>query len=433
MKLIKIFYASIFFLFFLYLKAQKIQMDSYQFGEGLTFHTEDGKELTISASIQPYFETKHYTSEQSLDAQNRFRMRRASLCLDGVSSNKKFKYRLQIDLSGSTEADDDAEDYLSDAYISYDATKNINVTFGQRSTYTDSRELLISSDALQLVERSALTSAFASIKEFGIFTQGDFRLGGEKRLKTYLTITNGDGGNVFTKDHGGLKFGGRIDFLPFGLFTNKGQFREADIMRERTPKLVIGANYSYNDGMSSRRGRQSGTILYLDENNNESLPDFTKYGIDFLFKYKGFSALGEYVKTFASIPSDITQRVRNDGTTSTSFEIDGVQNIENYIKSKMILGSGYNFQLGYLFKNRISVDGRYTHIDPDKYSFLTNATFYNRSNYYTIGISKYLARNYGAKIQTSLTYIDGNGINDVKGNPIDGNEWIGRIMLTLSF
>ena len=98
----------------------------------------------------------------------------------------------------------------------------------------------------------------------------------------------------------------------------------------------------------------------------------------------------------------------------------------------MMLGEGYNFQAGYLFKNGFSIDARYTYLKADEYSFLNNATFYNRPNNYTIGISKYLARNYGAKIQTSFTYIDGNDINDNTGSPIPGNEWIARLMLTFA-
>ena len=144
--------------------------------------------------------------------------------------------------------------------------------------------------------------------------------------------------------------------------------------------------------------------------------------------------LGEYVKTTASVPSDITQRVRNDGSTSTTFDVNGIQDIQNYVKGRMMLGEAYNFQAGYLFKNGISIDARYTHLKADDNSFLNNATFYNRPNYYTIGISKYLSRNYGAKIQADWTYIDGGlGINNNDGVAIPGNEHLARIMLTFAF
>ena len=78
----------------------------------------------------------------------------------------------------------------------------------------------------------------------------------------------------------------------------------------------------------------------------------------------------------------------------------------------MMLGKAYNFQLGYLFKNNFSIDGRYTHLIADQNSFLNNATFYNRPNYYTLGITKLSRRNYGFKVQGSITYVDGSlGIN----------------------
>ena len=60
-----------------------------------------------------------------------------------------------------------------------------------------------------------------------------------------------------------------------------GQFRTVDIMRENNHKLVFGINYSYNNGISSRRGRYSGDILYNDSLGNTLLPDYIKYGFDF--------------------------------------------------------------------------------------------------------------------------------------------------------
>ena len=295
----------------------------------------------------------------------------------------------------------------------------------------------MNSNSLQLVERSRLTSAFASIREFGLFISGRLRAGRGSYLRPYFVLTNGDGINVFDKDHGGLKIGGRLDYLPFGLFTNLGQFRQIDVMREQAPKLVLGVHFSHNSGMSSRRGRASGAIIYLDENDQESLPDYTKYGIDFLFKYKGFSALGEYIKSTAVVPDDITQRVRNDGSISESFLVDELQNVDGYVKGRMMLGQAYNIQMGYLFKSGYSVDTRYTHLKADENSFLNNATFYNRPNYYTIGVGKLLAKNYGAKIQASITYVDGslgvNHDNDTNTPAVFTDEILFRLITTISF
>ena len=203
-------------------------------------------------------------------------------------------------------------------------------------------------------------------------------------------------------------------------------------MRELTPKFVIGGNFSHNYGMSSRRGRESGAILYLNDLGEVSLPNFTKFGVDFLFKYKGFSMLGEFVKTAATVPDDITQRIRENGTIATTFLVNDVEDVENYVKGRMMLGEGYNIQMGYIFKSGYSIDARYTHLRADQHSFLNNTTFYSRPNYYTLGFSKFLDRNYGAKIQTSITYVEGVNINNNLGNLIGGNEWIARVMLTFA-
>lgn len=262
---------------------QKIKLQTYTFGEGLNFVANDGHELKISSYMQPYFETKFYT-ENGANPVNRFRLRRSRFRIDGNTGNQKFSYRFQIDLTGRGEFEEQEGVFLLDAVISYQVIKQIRVSFGQRPTFTDNRELFMLSNTLQLIERSRVTSAFASIREFGLFIDGNFKTGRTSYLKPYLVVTNGDGGNVFNKDFGGLKFGGRLDYLPFGLFSNFGQFRQADVMRELTPKLVIGANFSYNNGMSSRRGRGSGEILYLNDNNEFSLPNYMKFGVDFIFK-----------------------------------------------------------------------------------------------------------------------------------------------------
>ncbi len=436
MKIIKI--ISLFLFLISFNINSQSSLNSYSFGEGISFTADNGSMIKLSGYAQPHLEIKNYNNLEESSSSNRFRLRRLRLRFDGQASNPKFAYRFQVDLSGSSETGEATGDFLLDAYISYDITNRIKVIFGQRSTYTDNRELFMNSNSLQLVERSRLTSAFSSIREFGLFLSGNFRLNGQgSYLRPYFVLTNGDGINNFDKDLGGLKIGGRIDFLPFGLFTNKGQFRQIDVMRELTPKFVIGVNYSHNSGMSSRRGRNSGSILYLNELGQQSLPDYTKYGIDFLFKYNGFSALGEYVKSSSTVPTDIIERVRNDESTSSSFLVNGVQDIESYVNGRMMLGEAYNIQMGYLFKSGITIDSRYTHLKADDNSFLNNATFYNRPNYYTLGIGKLLGRNYGAKIQGSITFVDGslgvNHDNDTATDPVFKDELLFRLITTISF
>ena len=438
----RLFYFVIAFLIVNLSYSQGLEMQSYKFGDGLRFVGESGQSIRLTGYAQPMAELKNIDSVDLNSS--RYRMRRLRLRIDGQTKDPRFKYRLQVDLSGVSEIGEVNEDPLMDAYIDYAPNNSFSVKFGQRTTYADNRELWMSSNSLQLVERSRLTSAFASIREFGVFVTGRIKSGRGSFIRPYFVLSNGDGKNVMGNDKGGLKIGGRIDYLPFGLFTNIGQFRQIDVMREQVPKLVVGAHYSHNSGISSRRGRYSGRIIYLNNNDEESLPDYTKYGVDFLFKYRGFSALGEYVKSTANVPTDITQRVRTNGSVTPDFlapYTDGnngdLNDMINYVKGRMMLGSAYNFQLGYLFKNNFSIDGRYTHLNADENSFMNNATFYNRPNYYTIGVTKLSGRNYGFKIQASLTYVDGslgiNHDNDLATDVVYNDELLFRLITTISF
>jgi hypothetical protein len=126
--------------------------------------------------------------------------------------------------------------------------------------------------------------------------------------------------------------------------------------------------------------------------------------------------------------------VRVDGSTATTFDVNGIQDVPNYVKGRMMLGEGYNIQAGYIYKKSYSIDARYTHLNADTYSFLNNGTFYNRPNYYTVGLSRYFSRNYGFKVQASLTYAElSTGSVDVLAQPREGAEWITRIITSIAF
>ncbi len=428
----------ILFMFFCFLaflgSTQNPSLNKYTLGEGLRFTDKHNSTYTLAGFIQPSLEIKKYNDDTIQDTYLRFRMRRLRLRLSGDLPKYKLQYRMQADFSGTPEIGDETSFMLFDAWVAYDPTDFLQIKFGQSASPTENMEILMISNSLQLPERSRLTSAFAVFREFGLFVSGEVRFNRNLILKPALTLTNGDGPNTFNKDLGGFKYGGRLDVLTFGKFSNLGQFRQGDIVRELTPKLLIGFTYSKNVGVSSRRGEASGAELYLDKNGNNALPTYTKYGVDFLFKYRGLSAIGEFLYGTATVPNTITTRVRDDKSTSNTFLVNGVQDVSNYVKRRMMLGKGYNIQAGYIFKSKFSIDARYTQLDADVNSYLNNPKFYNRPKYYTIGLSKYLSRNYGFKIQGSLTYVKlGAGSVDIADNPISNNEFITNIMTTFTF
>lgn len=418
----------------LWAQQARIPVDAYTPGNGIRHAGKNGYETFIQGYMQPYFETKSYTLGEDDITLSRFRMRRLRLRFQGESEKHKLGYRIQYDLSGNGEIDVVSNQYLLDAFVFYKPTKRTTIEIGKRATPADNRELWMLSQTTQFPERSRLTSAYAAIREVGIFANGRYRLNNGQYVRPYITLTTGDGDNLRARNYGGAKIGGRLDYLPFGLFTYFGQFRQVDMVREATPKLVVGVAGSYNKGMSSRRGRASGSILYLDSDLNPALPDYWKIGADFMFKYRGFSMIGEYVFADGSVPDDIVYRQRNDGSLATTFLVNGLQDPTNYVLGRMMLGRGVNLQAGYITRSGVSIDGRYTSLQPAEYSFLNNGTFYNRPIYLTASLGKYFERNYSYSIRAALTMVElAPGANDSNGNSIEGREMLFRLITTYAF
>ena len=426
--------------------SQNLLLGDYIPGNGITLASDDDNyKVVLRGYAQSLFESRRvrYDSVGFFDKSvyNRFRARRVRLRISGKQSNPGFSYRLQLNLAESEVENDELSNVLWDAWVGYNINKYYRVSFGQKSSPTDNIEVLMASNTLQLPERSRLTGAFSNIREIGLFLDGRNNIKGSKWvIKPSLNITTGDGyGYKFnSKDFGGLKYGARVNFLPFGLFRNFGQFRQGDLVRELNPKLLIGFSASYNDGITSRRGRRNGDFIYYTLNGTDTsyqLPDFFKFGADILFKYRGFSLIGEFVQTKAFIPDGITHRndrYNNPNNLTTNFR---TYSPADYVRTQMMLGSGLNLQAGYIFKSLFSIDGRFTSLRPDELSFLNNSLFYNRNKYYEIGVSKYFTKNYTFKVQASYRIIDDARLRhpNFDRDEFDASEDVFYLMVQLAF
>ena len=426
--------------------SQNLLLGDYIPGNGITLASDDDNyKVVLRGYAQSLFESRRvrYDSVGFFDKSvyNRFRARRVRLRISGKQSNPGFSYRLQLNLAESEVENDELSNVLWDAWVGYNINKYYRVSFGQKSSPTDNIEVLMASNTVQLPERSRLTGAFSNIREIGLFLDGRNNIKGSKWvIKPSINITTGDGyGYKFnSKDFGGLKYGARVNFLPFGLFRNFGQFRQGDLVRELNPKLLVGFSASYNDGITSRRGRRNGDFIYYTLNGTDTsyqLPDFFKFGADILFKYRGFSLIGEFVQTKAFIPDGITHRndrYNNPNNLTTNFR---TYSPADYVRTQMMLGSGLNLQAGYIFKSLFSIDGRFTSLRPDELSFLNNSLFYNRNKYYEIGVSKYFTKNYTFKLQASYRIIDDARLRhpNFDRDEFDASENVFYLMVQLAF
>ncbi|NJN50253.1 MAG: hypothetical protein HC798_03595 [Polaribacter sp.] len=366
----------------------------YKIGDGLNFSLNDGNyQFNLGGFIQPIFSN---TKIDGAKAENQFNSRRSFLQFSGDAKREKVSFLLQLDYS--------LNQPLLDAWIAYHPTENISIFFGQKQTFVNNREMTYREDRLQFTDRSFLSKNFSRTgREFGVFVTSKF--GDDFGFAPMLAVTSGDGRNSFGTDSrdtdlGGIKYGGRLDVYPLGFFKEGNDLTSSDLEREEKPKIVIGFAGSKNIGASNAVGEGHGNYVLYDAAGLNNYPDYTQLYADFLVKYQGFSFLAEYINATAS-NIDLTY------TNATTTTILAPTQISEYL----VLGDSFNFQLGYVFTNGFSVDGRYE---------ITNQEFANNANSilqdakaYTVGISKYFVNN-KLKVQTSYSNFNpevGNSIN----------------------
>ena len=375
-------------------ESQEKNIASFDLGSGLNFSFNEGNyQFNLGGFVTPAYS---YSKVSGMDNENRFNARNAFLIISGKAVKEKVSFLVQTDYSKSQP--------LLDAWLAYHPTENITVSFGQKQTFVNNREMTYREDKLQFTDRSLLSQTFSNTgREFGVFLETKFKVGSQFGIAPMAAVTSGDGRNSFGSDSrdtdlGGLKIGGRLDLYPLGYFTEGNDLFSADLAHEETLKLVIGVAASKNTGASNSVGEGHGDFFLYNENGADNLPDYTQAYIDLLLKYKGFSFLVEYANASA-------EGLKLVYTDEAATEILAPQQISEFL----ILGDSYNLQAGYVTKTGFGFDLRYEGATPEFESNL-NSLLTDYSSY-TLGLTKYFDNN-NLKMQASLSSIDvTNGSN----------------------
>jgi hypothetical protein len=364
---------------------------SYKLGDGLSLRSPKGG-FNISQTIQTLYGVS--TPNKNLSAlSSQFAINRARLSIATDMLDKKIELDVRLNFpanyQSATTGNRTFNNVLQEAYISYKPTKAHTINVGLRADYVDSREIRIEGENLGFINRSALSGAFDAIFDFGIRYKGQYKVGKRSLLKSYLSVTTGDSRAALQKNFGGYKYGIRLDYLPFDNFSDGGEFYMDDIEREKKPKLVIGGVYSYNDGTSSAVGTNGGRYLYGDMNQKILLPQYSKWIVDYLFKYQGFYSMGEYVATSTKIPNGIAGEFKLSGAFTPYPTSQGSDQTASIVMSRLNLGSGFNFQMGYILPSDWAFALRYSELRDNAGS----ANFADQNKHYSFVVSKYISGN----------------------------------------
>ena len=367
------------------------EISDTSFGKGMLNFV--AKDSTFSIKFAPRFQVRTMSSwdhngESYSSPDHNFIVRRARLKFDGFAYSPKLKYKIELglsnrDISGANEFNRNTPRYILDAVIMWKFAKNWEFWAGQ-TKLPGNIERVISSGNLQLIDRSLLNSRFTLDRDLGIQLRHTSSLSGTFLMREKFSISQGEGRNVTEGNEGGLQYTARVELLPFGAFKSKGDYVQSDLKREVTPKLMASVTYNYNQDAVRERGfagdymiRQDGSIYQTDQ---------TTLFVDAMFKYNGFSFMGEYAKRTAD--NEIATELNNTPTGDV-----------------VLTGNALNLQAGYLFKNNYELAGRYTSI---AYEAITGSAPVKQ---YTLGFNRFVV-GHKLKVQSDISYTTLDGAED---------------------
>ncbi len=329
-----------------------------------------------------------------------FLIRRARLKFGGYAYSPKLKYKIELglsnkDLGKASIYTNSAPRMILDAVVKWNFYKGFTLWAGQ-TKLPGNRERLISSGNLELVDRSLLNKVFNIDRDMGVQLHHKHKINNVV-LKESYSFSIGEGRNYVGKNLGGFKHTYKVEVLPFGDFAAKGSYSSVDLKREKKPKLAIAMALDYHDNAVKTRGN-SGSLMETEYGFFET--DILTLFADFMFKYNGWSIMGEYAKRNAPT---LNEHSRYGSPVGESVEV----------------GTGANLSIGYLFDNDWQVATRYTNIIWDK-----NVTGKSAKSQYTMGLSKFIV---GHKLKVQSDF----GFTEVEDSSV--REMVYRLQVDLHF
>lgn len=317
---------------------------AYQIGKGFTF-TAPGEKFQLSLGGRGQFFYQYLDRDDANGAAkevSQYRIRRFKVFMGGYAYTKNLTYRVQVDLAKSGTAQ-----MLDDAWINYRFIDEAQLQAGQFKM-PFSRGELTSDGALQFVDRANAVDSFKPSYDIGVMLQGK-TAGGKLAYNAGLFNGTGQGGTRTTNSGA---WAARIVINPFG----EMRYSEADLENTPNPLLSVGANYFANTlkrngnaafldittstppyaGTSGWLGKDAANTAIFD---NTERVDVGTYGFDAAFKWRGFSATGEYFGAKA----------------------------EGQGRGRTVHARGFYGHAGYfLLPKRLEVAARYSSVDPNR-------------------------------------------------------------------
>lgn len=235
-------------------------------------------ELVFSNRLQ-FRWTDATNDDPEKEENSAFRVRRFKTQITGWAYTKDLTFRMQVDWANANTS----LGVLDDAWVQYDLTCGrqwVMIRAGQGKT-PFGRQSIASTASDMFADRSFVSYQFCSIRDVGLTVMGQFGPASIKDLVEYsVGIFNGEGRGKYDNADGKYQTDCRLVISPWG----SAGYDEANPEGAPAPKLSLGVGYERND----HRLRDAKTHEYT------SGSVYRTYGYDLLFKYRWFTAYGEY-------------------------------------------------------------------------------------------------------------------------------------------
>jgi len=345
----------------------------YSFGKGIGITSPDSLyQLNIRFRMQ---DRVTYIDNEDENPAYDGQIRRLRLRFDGYVGNPKFLYAIQLSFApGDVGEVKEGENIniIRDAVVFYRPNKHWNISFGQ-TKLPGNRQRVNSSGALQLTDRSINNARFTVDRDFGFQVHNLNEFADKFSYNLKAAVSTGEGRNMTGNADDGVAVTGKAELFPLGAFTKDGTYFEGDILREKTPKLMVSGAFQQNN-LALRTGGQLGEDLFAPRTMKTVL-------IDAMFKYNGWAAMSAFMSRTTS-KDPVTVNPENPADF-------------NYV----FTGEGFDYQLSYCFPSNYEIIGRYS-IQKAHHEI---HEFAPHSKQYSLGVTKYIWE-HAFKLQSELTF-----------------------------
>jgi hypothetical protein len=302
-------------------------------GRGFTVAVGDVFSATLRARIQ----LRNTTVVNGTEVTDNVELRTARIWWTGNVIDPNVRYGVQLAL-GPNDFEPGNPSPLFDAFIESTHIRELNIKAGQFFVPFD-RARTVRESALMATDRAEVIRELTLDRDVGIVVSSSdlFGLGGH--LGYSVGFFGGDGRNRVQTAYPGFLYTARISVRPMGAFDDD---QESDQTRGEHPRLGLGVAFAYNTNTDRPRSTTGTRNLLVYQ---RARPDYVHFAADAVFKWAGFSFLGEIVW-------------READRNSWDYQSDAGANITEHTRS----GWGYVFQLGMLVYEGLELWSRWDHL-----------------------------------------------------------------------